>query len=58
MLRILFFIGLVLGIAAFFARSRRARVAFWAVAALVLVYAVLKLTGVIEALAPDRTGVF
>ncbi len=45
-------------ILALFVRSRRARLILWGLLVALAVYAVLKGTGVIEALAPDRDGVF
>jgi hypothetical protein len=39
-------------------RSRSANRIFWTLLGVSVVYTLLKLSGVIEALAPDRTGVF
>jgi hypothetical protein len=57
MLRYIFALVLVLAIAALLTRGQAARRSLWVVVALVILYAVLKLTGVIEVLAPDRIGV-
>jgi hypothetical protein len=42
----------------FIARSSRMRRALHILLAVLAVYAILKITGVIEALAPERDGVF
>ena len=57
MLRLVFLLLVVLALVAV-TRAPGARWALWVALGLVLVYAVLKLTGVIDALAPSRTGVF
>jgi len=57
MLRYIFALVLILSIAALLTRAQAARRGLWVVVALVILYAVLKLTGVIEVLAPDRIGV-
>jgi hypothetical protein len=57
MLRYTFALVLVLAIAALLTHGPAARRSLWVVVALVILCAVLKLTGVIEVLAPDRIGV-
>lgn len=58
MLRVLF-LGLVLGvIVTMITRRPRLRRALWVALVLVAVYGVLKATGVVDALAPARDGVF
>lgn len=58
MTKLLFVVIILIAIVALFARSPRARQALWTAFVLLGVYAVLKVTGVIEALAPARDGVF
>lgn len=58
MLRFVFFAAVALAVIALFTRSTRLRRGLWAVLVLMAAYAVLKLTGVIEAVAPDRDGMF
>jgi hypothetical protein len=55
MLRLAGFLLVVAAVGALFG-PRRMRVAFWAVAALALLYTVLRLAGVIEDPAIARTG--
>jgi hypothetical protein len=57
MVRLLAFLAVVAGIGALLGRGRL-RVVALAVLGLAVLYAVLKLTGVIDAAMPDRTGVF
>lgn len=57
MLRILFLAVIALAVVAIFTRSPRARRVLWALFGLLAVYAALKATGVIEAIAPARDGV-
>jgi hypothetical protein len=49
---------LLLTLVGFVTRSRRLRRGLWIAFALIVVYAVLKSAGVIEAMAPSRDGVF
>ena len=58
MTRFFIFVILACAIVALFARSQRARRILWGIALALAAYAVLKALGVIEMLAPDRTGVF
>ncbi len=58
MTRFLFILVVLIAVVALFASSPRSRHVSWAVFVALAVYAVLKATGVIEALAPDRDGVF
>jgi hypothetical protein len=58
MTKLLFFLVVILAIAALIARSPRAKGVLWATFVLLAIYAILKATGVIEALAPARDGVF
>lgn len=48
----------LLGAIALITRSERARRAFWVLFGLAVLYTILKLTGVIEAFAPERHGVY
>jgi hypothetical protein len=57
MVRLLAFLAVVAGIGALLGRGR-VRAAALAVLGLAVLYAVLKLTGVIDAAFPDRAGVF
>ena len=57
MLRFILLAGLVVALVAFVTRSPRLRLVLKALLAVLAAYAVLKLTGVIDALAPDRDGV-
>lgn len=58
MLRFIILVALVSLLVAMITRSRSANRVFWALLGITVAYTLLKLTGVIEALAPDRTGVF
>jgi hypothetical protein len=58
MLRFIFLVALVSLVVAMITRSRSANRIFWTLLGVSVVYTLLKLSGVIEALAPDRTGVF
>jgi hypothetical protein len=58
MLRFVVAAAVIAVIAALLTRNPRARRAIWALLVLVAAYGVLKATGVIEAIAPDRNGVF
>jgi hypothetical protein len=58
MLRFVLLLLIALALVAVIARAPGARRVLWVALAIVLLYAALKLTGVIDALAPDRTGVF
>lgn len=58
MLRLFLLAIVIVAIAALFLRAPRLRLALLCLLALMVLYAVLKLTGVIEAMAPDRIGVF
>ena len=58
MFKLVLLAGLVVALVALITRSPRLRLVLNAVLAVLAVYAVLKLTGVIDALAPDRMGVF
>jgi hypothetical protein len=58
MLRLVFLLLVVLALVAAITGAPGARRALWVALGLVLLYAALKLTGVIDALAPSRTGVF
>jgi len=58
MFRIVLLGMIVLFAVAYVTNARGLRRALVVVAGLLVVYAVLKMTGVIEALAPDRTGVY
>lgn len=55
-LRIIVLALVVLGVFAWLTRSPRARQAIWTMLVVIAVYAVLKATGVIEAIAPNRDG--
>jgi hypothetical protein len=57
MVRLLAFLAVVAGIGALLGRGR-VRAAALAVLCLAVLYAVLKLAGVIDAAFPDRAGVF
>jgi hypothetical protein len=57
MLRAIFVFVVALGAVALVTRSRNARRALWVVLGALAVYGVLKLTGVIDAMAPSRMGV-
>jgi uncharacterized membrane protein YuzA (DUF378 family) len=50
------FVGLV--VVAILSGNPRTRRVLWVLAGLAILYTVLKLTGVIDAMAPDRAGVF
>ena len=52
---IILFVALVM--VALLSGNPRTRRALWVLAGLAVLYVVLKLTGVIDALAPDRSGV-
>lgn len=54
MLRILFAVFVVLVAAAVLTRSPRIKRIVWALVGVVVLYGVLKITGVIEAIAPSR----
>jgi VIT1/CCC1 family predicted Fe2+/Mn2+ transporter len=58
MLRYLVVLIALLAVAAVLTRAPRVRRALWTVLTLVAVYGVLKATGVVDALAPARDGVF
>jgi hypothetical protein len=58
MLRYLVLLAAVMAGIALITRSPRLKRALKVVLAVLGVYAVLKLTGVVEAIAPDRDGVF
>jgi hypothetical protein len=58
MLRYVTVLVIVLLVVAMITRSRNIQRALWVVAGVAVVYTILKLTGVIEAIAPDRDGVF
>jgi hypothetical protein len=58
MLRHLFALIVLLALVAMVTRARGPRRVVWVVLGLMVVYTVLKLTGAIEAMAPDRSGVF
>lgn len=58
MLRYVTLLFVVLLAVAVVTRSRRARRALWVLGGLAVLYTLLKLTGVIEAIAPDRAGVY
>jgi hypothetical protein len=58
MLRILIVIVIILAIVAFVTRAPGLRRALIAICVAAVIYTILKLTGVIEAMAPDRIGVF
>ena len=58
MTRFLFFFVMLAAVAALIARSPRAKRVLWAAFVLLAVYALLKATGLIEALAPERTDWF
>jgi hypothetical protein len=57
-LRFVFLVLIALGLVAVVTRSPLARRTLWVLLGLMVLYAILKLTGVIEAIAPSRTGVF
>jgi hypothetical protein len=57
MLRYAAIVVVAVALVALAARAPARRV-LWAVGGAILLYAVLKLTGVVDALAPDRIGVF
>ena len=54
----LFLVAVVLALVALITRAAAARRALWVMFALAALYTVLKLTGVIEDMAPTRYGVF
>lgn len=54
MLRLLLLAALVFGVVALLTRTPGMRRAFYAFLAALVVYAILKVTGVIDAWAPDR----
>ncbi len=58
MLRYLGLVVAALVVVVLLTRSPLARRALWIVGGLAILYTILKLTGVIEAMAPDRDGVF
>jgi hypothetical protein len=58
MLRYLAAIIVALALVALVTRAPGPRRVLFAILGLVVLYAVLKLTGVVDALAPSRTGVF
>jgi hypothetical protein len=58
MLRYVTVLFVVLLAIAVLTRSRRARRGLWVLGGLAVLYTLLKLTGVIEAIAPDRSGVY
>ena len=58
MFRMLFLVAVVLALVALITRAASARRALWVMFALAALYTVLKLTGVIEDMAPTRYGVF
>ena len=58
MLRYAIVLFVVLVIVASFPGNPRTRRVLWVLAGLAILYTVLKLTGVIDAMAPDRSGVF
>ncbi len=58
MFRFLFLILVFTAVVALFTKSPRSRQGLWAAFGLVAIYALLKATGVIEAIAPSQTGVF
>jgi hypothetical protein len=58
MLRILFLVVALLLLVALVTRADTLRRALYVILAAMALYAVLKTTGVIEAWAPDRIGVF
>ena len=57
-MRFIFLAFLALAAVAAISGAWPARRTLQAVIALIILYAVLKMTGVIEAIAPDRNGVF
>lgn len=57
MLRFAIILFVVLVAVALLSGNRRARRALWVLAGLAILYTVLKLTGVIDAMVPHRTGV-
>lgn len=58
MLRLVFPVLVVVAIVMLFTRSPALRRGFHVVLALMVLYAVLKMTGVIEAILPSRDGVY
>ena len=58
MLRILVVIVIILAIVAFVTRAPGLRRVLIAICVAAVIYTILKLTGVIEAMMPDRIGVF
>lgn len=58
MLRFVLWFAIALAIIALLTRRRRVRLALWLLLGALGTYAVLKATGVIEAIAPARDGVF
>jgi hypothetical protein len=58
MLRILVLAAILYVVAVLILRPRSLKRTLYVLGALAVVYTVLKLTGAIEAIAPDRTGVF
>jgi hypothetical protein len=58
MVRILILVALVSLVIAMITRSRSANLIFWTLLGIAVVYTLLKLSGVIEAIAPNRNGVF
>ncbi|MEM8571172.1 MAG: hypothetical protein AAGG56_09715 [Pseudomonadota bacterium] len=56
MLRVLFVFLVFFGVIALLTRTPRMRIAFYSLLGLLVVYAILKATGLIDAWAPDRMG--
>jgi hypothetical protein len=58
MLRLLVIVVVLLAVIALLTRAPTPRRILFALAAFAVIYTILKLTGVIDAMAPDRIGVF
>lgn len=58
MLRYAIIVFVVLVAIALLSGNQRTRRILWVLAALAILYTILKLTGAIDAVAPDRSGVF
>jgi hypothetical protein len=58
MFRFVVLAAAILGAIALLTRSERARRGFWVLFGLAMLYTVLKITGIMEAVAPSRHGVY
>lgn len=58
MLRLLVIVVVLLAVVALLTRAPAPRRILFVLAAFAVIYTILKLTGVIDAMAPDRIGIF